>query len=67
MIRKLQYRDAVERLIGLLHSSPEQPADPVVQRHALDALRDITHENFGTDAATWAAWWQANADRLFGA
>ena len=49
-------RDAVPALIQAL-SDPEQ----VVRQSAADALRSITGQDFGRDAAQWQQWWNEQA------
>jgi HEAT repeat protein len=67
-IRRLGYRPAVERLIGLLDPRNDgAPQTPLERQYLRDALRDITFEDFGLDAAAWDEWWSLNADRVFGA
>ncbi|MCI0343010.1 MAG: HEAT repeat domain-containing protein [Planctomycetales bacterium] len=68
-LRIYRHRDAVERLIGMLDESREgNPTDPIRRNYVRDALRDLTHEDFGLDAQKWADWWAgAQSDRdIFG-
>ena len=67
-IRRLGYRPAVERLIGMLDPRNDGAPQTMLERQYIrDALRDITLEDFGLDAATWDEWWSVNASNVFGA
>lgn len=67
-IRRLGYRPAVERLIGMLDPRNDGAPQTMLERQYIrDALRDITLEDFGLDAAAWDEWWSLNASRVFGA
>ena len=50
-------------LIEPLINSLNDP-DPFVQRSALEALNNITGENFDLDVARWNEWWTENQERL---
>lgn len=68
-LRIYRHREAVERLIGLLDDRREgNPKDPIHRNYVRDALRDLTHEDFGLDAQKWADWWAGTqSDRdIFG-
>jgi hypothetical protein len=44
--------NSIPALIGVLESG-----EPVARKEAQWALRELTHETFGTDAAKWKKWW----------
>jgi HEAT repeat protein len=48
---------AARALLGHLGGKNE-----VLRHTAIDALADISGQNFGTDAAAWKAWWKQRAD-----
>lgn len=49
----------IEPLIDALNDP-----DPFVQRAALEALTNITGENFDVDIARWNEWWSENQERF---
>ncbi len=64
---------AVPALIEMLEA-PLKPTPTVsafypnpgdVKEQAAEALKAITGQDFGTDAAQWQAWWDANGSSLF--
>jgi hypothetical protein len=64
---------AVPALIEMLET-PLKPTPTVsafyphpgdVKEQAAEALKAITGQDFGTDAAQWQAWWDANGSSLF--
>ena len=53
--RKLKLKPLIPTLIEWL----EDEAESVIMG-AANALRDLSGQNLGTDAAKWTAWWEKN-------